>query len=118
MKALHLMSAGLVILFAFSCQPKKNTTLNSKEDINPSDLKMSEEGFKKATVIYSEIKGDCPYTISVEGESTLFDPINLGEDYKTSQATIWVKYRPLRMPNRCDKANPVEITEIASRKKG
>jgi len=115
MKVLHLICAGVLILFAFSCQTKKNTTLNSKEDMNQLDLKMSEEGFKKATVIYSEIEGDCPYTISVEGESTLFDPINLGENFKKSQAAIWVKYRPLRIPNRCDKANPIEITEISSR---
>jgi hypothetical protein len=83
--------------------------------MNQSDLKMSEDGFKKATVIYSNSEGDCPYTISVEGETTLFDPINLDENFKTSQAKIWVKYHPLRMPNRCEKANPVEITEISER---
>ncbi len=75
----------------------------------------SENGFKKATIVFSEVEGDCAYTLSVDGESTLFDPINLGEEFKKSQTTIWVKYRPLRMPNRCDKANPVEITEISSR---
>lgn len=116
MKIPHLISAGLLMLFAFSCQPKKNTTHNSTMDMNQSDVKMSEQGFKKATVIYSELEGDCPYTLSVEGETTLFDPINLGEEHKKSQTTIWVKYRPLRIPNRCDKANPVEITDINLRK--
>lgn len=115
MKAIYLFSISVFMLFTFSCQPKKNTTLNAPESMSQSDLKMSEEGFKKATVIHSNIEGDCLYTISVEGESTLFDPINLEENYKRSQEKIWVKYHPLRMPNRCEKANPVEITGIASR---
>ena len=97
----------------YSCNSNKKPLEVKSNVIN--DKSYIENGFKKATVIYSEVEGDCPYTISVEGESTLFDPINLGEDYKISQATIWVKYHPLRIPNRCDKANPVEITEIASR---
>lgn len=101
----------IAFLFLISCQSKKAST----ETIKISEEKMITEGFKKAVVIYSAVPGDCEYTISVEGESTLFDPINLEASYKNSQTKIWVKYNPLRMPNRCEKANPVEITDISSR---
>lgn len=107
------MLSGFAITMLFSCNTNK-ATLEDKSNVM-NDKSFIENGFKKATVIYSEIEGDCPYTISVEGETTLFDPINLEENYKKSQANIWVKYHPLRMANRCDKANPVEITEISKR---
>jgi hypothetical protein len=110
----RLILTSVSLLLMYSCNSNKKTLEDNT--IMMSDKSYIENGFKKATVIYSEVEGDCPYTISVEGESTLFDPINLGEDYKISQATIWVKYHPLRMANRCDKANPVEITDIDSRK--
>tara|TARA_R110002072_G_scaffold174802_11_gene330468 strand:+ start:17067 stop:17417 length:351 start_codon:yes stop_codon:yes gene_type:complete len=115
METNKLVAFSILLLLIFSCQSKKEATHSSTETMNQSDLKMSEDGFKKAIIVYSEVEGDCPYTLSVDGESTLFDPINLGEEYKKSQTNIWVKYRPLRMPNRCEKANPVEITEISSR---
>ncbi len=113
MKYSKFILSNVMILLMFSCNSNKATSEDDSSLI--SDKSNIENGFKKATVIYSETEGDCPYTISVEGETTLFDPVNLGEEYKKSQATIWVKYRPLRMPNRCDKANPVEITDIDSR---
>ncbi|MEX0996350.1 MAG: hypothetical protein WDZ45_04835 [Flavobacteriaceae bacterium] len=116
MKTHHFIAFGILSLFIFSCQSKKEATLTTTETMNQSELKMSEDGFKKATVVYSEVEDDCPYTISVDGESTLFDPINLEEEYKKSQNNIWVKYRSLRMPNRCEKATPVEITDISMRK--
>lgn len=110
----RLIITSVSLLLMCSCNSNKKTLEDKSNTLK--DKNYQENGFKKATVIFSEIEGDCPYTISVEGESTLFDPINLGEDYKKSQASIWVKYRPLRIPNRCDKANPVEITDIDSRK--
>lgn len=81
-----------------------------------SEDKMIEDGFKRATVIYSTVPGDCMYTLAVEGESSLFDPTNMETKFQKSQMKIWVKYIPLRMPNRCEKAMPIEITEIHSRK--
>ncbi|MEX0996352.1 MAG: hypothetical protein WDZ45_04845 [Flavobacteriaceae bacterium] len=108
-----LIVSSIMITMMFSCNSHKTTSENDSNLKN--DKLYLENGFRKAAVIYSEIEGDCPYTISVEGESTLFDPINLEDEYKKSQATIWVKYHPLKMANRCNKANPVQITEIAKR---
>lgn len=98
----------VLLLTATSCQSKKT----SSDTMKISESKMIENGFKKATVVYSTIPGDCEFTIAVEGETVLFDPINLEGKFQKSQAKIWVKYIPLRMPNRCEKASPIEISEI------
>ncbi len=98
-----------IILLAFSCNSKK--TIVDKVPEN-QQKEMTEAGFKKANVLYSAKEGDCPYTLKIDGESYLFDPINLEETYKKPNLEVWVKYRSLRIPNRCDKASPVEITEI------
>ncbi len=105
----HFLALGILVI---SCNTNKEV-LETKDAM--SEKMKLEEGFKKATVIYSTLEGDCPYTISVEGESVLFDPVNLESNFKKNQEKVWVKYHPLRMPNRCDKANPVEITEIVKR---
>lgn len=57
---------------------------------------MSDEGFKKDTVINSDTEGDCPYTISVDGESTLFDPINLSKEYKKTSNQYLGKIPPIK----------------------
>lgn len=111
MKVFNFYALFFLTLTLFSCQSKKTTA----DTMMISESKMIEDGFKKATVVYSSVPGDCEFTIAVEGESVLFDPINLEGMYQKSQEKIWVKYNPLRMPNRCDKANPVEIIEISSR---
>lgn len=108
----------VLILMMISCNSHKATSdkMTSEDMTNMKNEKtFVENDYKKAVVIFSDSETDCPYTISVDGETTLFDPINLENNYKKAQSKIWVKYRPLRMANRCEKANPVEITAIAER---
>lgn len=112
MKFLKLTAVLIFLLAIMSCQTKNTTS----ETVKTSEGKMIEKGFKKATVIYSNQAGDCEYTFAVEGETNLFDPVNLEDKFQKSQQKIWVKYTPLRMPNRCEKASPVEVTEIQPRK--
>lgn len=72
------------------------------------------EGFTAGVIQESTKKGDCLFTILVTskgGESLYFDPINLDEAYKKDGIALFFKYRPLRMMNRCEKANPIEILE-------
>jgi hypothetical protein len=102
----------ILLLVTMSCQCKKSTS----QTMDRPEGKMIEDGFKKATIVHSSLHGDCEYTFAVEGETNLFDPINLEDKFQKSQNKIWVKYRPLRMPNRCEKASPVEVTEIYQRK--
>lgn len=111
MNAYKLYYILVLLLTVTSCQSKKT----SSDTMKISESKMIENGFKKATVVYSTIPEDCEFTLAVEGETVLFDPINLEGKFQKSQAKIWVKYIPLRMPNRCEKALPVEITEVKPR---
>ncbi|MBA3985218.1 MAG: hypothetical protein H0X63_01230 [Flavobacteriales bacterium] len=102
----------MLLVFAVSCNSKKTTTDNPVGVDTNSEAKMLEAGFKKGVLVTSNEEGDCPYTIKVSGQDNLFDPINLEEAYKSSGMQVWFKFRPLRMANRCEKANPIEITEI------
>lgn len=99
------------VMLAFSCNTNKSV---SGENRDISSEKMEEAGFQKVELVVSDTEGDCPYTLQIKGQETLLDPINLEDTYKKSGISLWVKYRPLRMPNRCEKANPVEIMEIVS----
>ena len=102
----------------FSC----NTTINSVSDSSENTIqidskKMIEAGFIKGTIVTSEVEGDCPITIQVQGKETPYflDPINLDENFKKEGENIWFKFAGLRMMNRCNKANPISIIEIQKR---
>ena len=89
-------------------------------ELTGNEKKMMEAGFLKGVVIKSDVEGDCQYTIRVIGdknydESYLLDPINITNDYAIDGQKIWFKFAGLRMMNRCEKANPVNILEIAKR---
>ena len=102
-----------------SCNSAKSNVNGESEPMATSEenLKMVEAGFMKGTVIHSTKEGDCPYVIDVDDANYdyMLDPINLDENYKADGAKIWFKFAGLRMPNRCEKANPVNITEIQTR---
>tara|TARA_R110000850_G_scaffold271031_2_gene404632 strand:+ start:18432 stop:18770 length:339 start_codon:yes stop_codon:yes gene_type:complete len=107
---LSLKYASLLIAFCvMSCNSNKKVSEDNKIS---SDQELIDEGFKKAVILHSDKEEDCPYVLSIDNESLLFDPVNLESNYKSANIEVWVKYRPLRMPNRCEKANPVEIIEI------
>jgi hypothetical protein len=120
-----LLKSIVIILFLsiMSCcatkkDSNKTTQDPSKTAIKMNNTKMIEAGFLNATIVASNEVGDCPFTISVEdnnNNNALFDPINLDESFMKDGEKIWVKYFPLRMMNRCVKANPVKIVEIEKR---
>ncbi len=80
--------------------------------------KMMADGFTMGTIVASNIEGDCPYVISseIDGNKVMYDPINLDDMYKKNGMKVWYKYNGLRMMNRCEKANPVNISEIQAMK--
>jgi len=118
-----LLKSIVIILFLsiMSCcatkkDSNKTTQDTSKTAIKMNNTKMIEAGFLNATIVASNEVGDCPFTIRVEdNNNALFDPINLDESFMKDGEKIWVKYSPLRMMNRCVKANPVKIVEIEKR---
>ncbi|MEM0519119.1 MULTISPECIES: hypothetical protein [Aequorivita] len=71
----------------------------------------------KGIIVHSTAEGDCEYVIALEDDRTvMFDPVNLLGNFKTHGMRVWFTFRSLKMPNRCDKANPISITDIRERK--
>jgi hypothetical protein len=94
----------------------ENSASETNNDITMDAQKMMEAGFKQASIMASEETSACPFIMKMAGnDADLLDPINLDEKYMKQDMKIWVKYRNLRMQNRCDKARPVEIEEIQKR---
>ncbi len=116
LKSLFLV---LTVVLSTSCTGKKavaDATDNETETNQTMETqKMIDAGFLRASIVASDVEGDCPFTMSVEDNNVLLDPINLDESYKKQGKKIWVKYTGLRMMNRCEKANPVRIEEIQKR---
>ncbi|MBL4662789.1 MAG: hypothetical protein JKY22_04370 [Flavobacteriaceae bacterium] len=108
----------LIALMLFSCNSKK-TTADAMAESKKVEMhtKMTSNGYKMGTIIASKEEGDCPFVIQMEGEDQPYflDPINLDESFKKNGEKIWFTFGPLRMMNRCEKANPVSIIEIEKR---
>lgn len=87
------------------------------EDLNQITIQMQAEGFQEGVVMYSEQNGDCAYTIKTDGDTSEYlDPLTLDEGYKVDGQKVWIKFKSLRMKNRCEKARPIEIIDIKPRK--
>ncbi len=111
-----LVITGLVSAIfccAASCSSTKKTAEATKETAAQTVNKeaMIAQGFSFGTISYSDAEGDCAYTISVDTGAT-FDPINLTDEFKKDGMNVWFTFRGLRRPNRCPRANPVEIVEM------
>ncbi len=112
---------ALLTLVVISCNATskvaKDDATNDANNIKMNSEKMLQDGFKMGTIIYSEVEGDCPYVIDIESDDYQYflDPINLEESFKKNGEKIWFKFGGLRMPNRCEKANPINIIEIHKR---
>ena len=123
-----LLKSGFIILstIILSCgtvQNSSETMENNKnaeiEAQNIEGEKMMAAGYLPGRIVYSDLADDCEYTIQLkDGEKDFYyvDPINLNEEFMKDDRTVWVKFTGLRRMNRCEKANPVEIIEMKSRK--
>lgn len=118
MTVFKTLAIFLTIAITSCCSLTKTTKASSESDIEKlqqNDKLFLEQGYIKGTIVYSDIKGDCEYTILVESTGTLFDPINLENNFKKDAIKIWFTYNGLRMMNRCEKANPIRIDSIHMR---
>ena len=107
----------LFILLGVCCSSKKTSAdITQKSQI--SSFKKAElisKGFTPGVIQESTQKEDCIFTIQVSElnkQPYFIDPINLDETFKKNGLAVFFKYRALRMMNRCQRANPVEIQEM------
>jgi len=113
---------SVIVLSCISSQQQStNLETNSAAEIEAKKAlaaQMLADGYLPGRILYSELADDCEYTIQLKENSKDFyyvDPINLGENFRRDNQTVWVKFNGLRRMNRCEKAAPVEITEIMNR---
>ena len=71
------------------------------------------EGYS-AGIIEPSNSGDCKVIITMN--NTKYDPINIDEEkfaqYATQKATVFFKFLPLRMKNRCEGVSPIRLIEV------
>lgn len=118
MNYLKTIFALSTLVLLSSCNQKATTDALAETKKTEMHTKMTSNGFKMGTIVASKEEGDCPFVIQLEEEDKqpyFFDPINLDESFKVNGQKIWFTFGPLRMMNRCEKANPVSIIEIQKR---
>lgn len=94
------------------------TTTETPNKMTPQE--MIQAGYLEGTIMFSDVEGDCPYTIRMKGDKMEFyylDPINLEESFKKDGKNVWIKFTGLRQMNRCPRATPIEINDIKKRDK-
>ena len=99
------------LLLIIACNGTKETTAAQTAENMTQEKEMLDLGFTKGTIVYSDLEGDCEYTIKLE-DGRFFESTDLSKDFMKDGKTVWFTYAPLRRMNKCDKANPVSIKEM------
>ena len=105
----NIKPIGLIlILLMISCN---STKLSS----NKTDSQYQKEGYTYG-VITPKDNGNCGWIISV-AKNINYDPINIEDEkfikFSSSKETVYFKFLPLRMKNRCKNASPIALVEVA-----
>lgn len=127
MNLLLKISTLSLLALTLSCNSTKSSADDTKtsdvksekvEQMKAMDSKMETEGFSLGTVMYIK-NSECPYIIVDEKSGVKFDPVNFDNkefsSYKNDAEKVYYKCRYLRMKNRCNEAQPVEIESIKKR---
>ena len=86
----------------------------TETEMKTESKQMVADGYTMGVIVASTAKDDCPYVIKSELKTgtVMYDPINLDKAYMKDGMKVWYKYNPLRMMNRCEKANPVSLEDM------
>ena len=121
-----LVKIVLLTLFLSNsgCNAAKEPALNSNPENENRIVEMErdwqKEGFVKGVIKQSKESG-CPFVLILESGGESLDPINFDNetfiDMKKPDTPVYVKFRRLRMANRCSFALPVELEAMEEIKK-
>jgi len=127
MNILKLTAVGLMTLLV-SCNATKNSANQeasadkngktaTQEKTTAMDTKFANEGYTTGVVKLTNTA--CTVILEVQKTNIKYDPININNEkysmYKNQDEIVYFKFRPLRMPPRCDEGQPIEITDIKKR---
>lgn len=100
---------ALITMFCCgSCADKGQTTTDVTSEVSqegPSTGKNMIMGM----VVLGEEDSDCAYLIKTKAVAYPLDPIDLEERFQKDRLKVMFEYLPLRRPNRCGDAAPVQI---------
>ena len=111
-----------LLLIASGCDASKTSASEETKTADTSksmtNQEMMDQGYNAAIFVYDD-KSKCPIVMELQESKEKLDPVNIDED-KFSQLrqegnTVYVKFRRLRMMNRCPEAAPVEIDDLKQR---
>lgn len=121
---MNILIKFTVILFLAmnsSCDSAKAAASENETEtksIGSMDTKYENEGYLPGMVKH-QAGTKCVYVIIDEKSGLKYDPINIDEEkymsFKKNEEKVYFKYRALRMMNRCDDAQPVELEDIKKR---
>lgn len=121
MNILIKFSAILFLSIASSCDSAKTAATEKETETKTTksmDSKLVAEGFIAGTVKY-QADSKCTYVIVDEKTNLKYDPINIDDVkfivFKKDADKVYFKFRLLRMMNRCEDAQPIELENIKKR---
>ena len=88
-----------IVLLMISCESTKLTT-------NKTAVTYQKEGYLLGSIVPKDT-GNCGWIIT-DSKNNTYDPVNI-EDEKE---TIYFKFLPLRMKNRCENTSPIALIEV------
>jgi len=87
---------------------------STKLSSNKTDSQYQKEGYTYGVIIPKD-NGNCGWIISV-AKNINYDPINIEDEkfikFSSSKETVYFKFLPLRMKNRCKNASPIALMEV------
>ena len=96
-------------------EPAANSTNDAENKTTTMERNWQKEGYVKAMVKQNNDKG-CPLILVLDKTGEAIDPINIDAEpfaaLRKPETEVYIKFRRLRMPNRCDMAGPVEIESM------
>jgi len=112
-----------LMTISLSCDTAKSTAsvegTNTEKTLQmETETNLLNEGFSIGTVTYLK-DSKCSYIIVDKKSGVKYDPINIDDEkyiaFKSDAKQIYYKCRFLRMKNRCNEAQPVQLTDIKSK---
>lgn len=112
MRTKHLITGmTLIAAITLSCSGQKAVSDENAKTTEMTNSTFDSKGYTAGTIVQSKAEGDCEWTIKL-ADGRHLDPMTMDKDFMEDGAEVWLKFSPQRRMNRCDKASPVEITEI------
>ena len=109
-----LLALFATLTFA-ACTPQKELPVGTEQEAQTPPTPTGKNG-TIGVIHQATTKEGCAWTIHIKEVEYLLDPTNLAEEFMVEGQRVRFDYLPLRMTNRCQEANPVEVLSMVKMK--